>query len=65
MFLATLYLNEWMVYNWVKKSNGLSPKNVKNKVPQTNEQMNKVAFRVRYDHFIKLFDKLPKNGKSL
>jgi len=26
MFLATLDLNEWMVHNWVKKSNGLSLK---------------------------------------
>jgi len=64
MFLATLDLNEWMVHNWVKKSNGLSPKvykkNVKNKDPETNEQMNKIAFTVRYDHFIKWFDKLPK-----
>ncbi|XP_047127807.2 uncharacterized protein LOC105845501 [Hydra vulgaris] len=44
MFLATLDLNEWMVHNWVKKSNNLSPKvykkNVKNKDPETNEQMN-------------------------
>ncbi|XP_047143996.1 uncharacterized protein LOC105844486 isoform X2 [Hydra vulgaris] len=64
MFLATLDLNEWMVHNWLKKSYNLSPKvykkNVKNKDPETNEQINKIAFTVRYDHFIKWFDKLPK-----
>jgi len=31
MFLATLGLNEWMVHNWVEKSNGLSPKVYKKK----------------------------------
>jgi len=50
MFLATLDLNEWMVHNWVKKSNGLSPKvykkNVKNSDLETNEQTNKIAFTV-------------------
>lgn len=63
MFLATLDSNEWIVHNWVKKSNGLSPKVYNNKDPETaetNEQMKKIAFAERYDHFIKWFDTLPK-----
>jgi len=41
MFLATLDFSDWMVHNWLKSSNELSPKNNKannqNKKDSENE----------------------------
>jgi len=64
MFLATLDLSDWMVHNWLKLSEELSPKNNKannkNKKDSENEVPRlKASFTVRYKHFTTWFSKLP------